>query len=120
MCIRDRSKVPHTQAFVICSDWKFFHEEIAFLRKFSSFSLHPSNLFDKLVYSFLDNIYRPKTTAFDVPKLPVYARLPCIGPLSKDLHFQIRNILNKNFPQCKFLISCLLYTSDAADERSSV
>ncbi|KAL7631831.1 UNVERIFIED_CONTAM: hypothetical protein RMT77_017855 [Armadillidium vulgare] len=38
-------------------------------------------------------------------KCPVYARLPYIGPLSIDLHFQIRNILHKHFPQCNFLLS---------------
>ena len=64
------------RAYSLCSNWMEFHEEISMLRTYFNKNCYPSNLFEKIVSTFLDNIFKPKSIISTVPKKQMYVSLP--------------------------------------------
>ena len=90
------------RAYKICSNWLNFHKEICYLQKKFSTNFFPPHMFDKIVASYLDSIFRPQMVDFSVPKMVVYLKLPFLGPKSTDLTKLLKEILTPLFPHVDF------------------
>jgi len=90
------------RAYNLCSNFRLFHEEISFIRKYLIQNYYPERLFDKLVSKFLNKTFSNKPKLITVPKEKFYVELPFIGSQQDKLRAEISTLLNKFFPQLDF------------------
>jgi hypothetical protein len=90
------------RAYKICSNYNLFNEEVEFLRKHFKGNNYPTNTFDKIVYKYLDKIYKPSETISTVPKQIKYFSFPYIGSLSKNMTKELNIMLRKHLPSVEF------------------
>ena len=88
------------RAYHISSTFINFHKEIDFLRNFFSINKFPTNLFNKHLRIFLNNIYKPtKPLIINVPKQKIYCKIPYCGYLTNKIKIDLNNFIYKYFPQ---------------------
>ena len=92
------------RAFVICSSWDKFHEEVCFLKKTFRKNSFPDFFIDRCVKYFLDKIFTAKKVIIDVPKKEVRICLPFLGKQSFEIKTKLCKFVSKNFPQCKLQV----------------
>ena len=90
------------RAYSICSRWSKFHEEVVFLTSYFKNNCYPSHIFSGAVKKFLDNVFKPKTLNYDVPKKLVYVSLPYMGNFSSSVRKELSSCLSNLYPYVKF------------------
>ena len=92
------------RAFHLCSNWSHIHNEFSFLQQYFSNNSFPNHLFPKILKKFLDCIYHPKTTTFNVPKLKLHSSFPYLGPqLTPTIQKELTTVVSSFFPFIQFL-----------------
>ena len=83
------------RAFILCSTWLEFHNEVEMLRKYFINNCYPKFLFDKYLKKFLKEKFQPMSPVTTVPKLNFYASMPYL----KDKNFMntLTMIIKKHF-----------------------
>ena len=89
------------RAYSLCSDWLSFHSEIGFLRNYFYKNCYPHFIFDKIVYKFLSNIFKPKSDILTVPRKLMYVSLPYTSN-SSSVKSQLTKSLTKLYPYVEF------------------
>ena len=92
------------RAYSVCSSYKIFDSEVAFLRKFFTSNAYPARLFEREVCKFLNARYKPLVTFTTVPKLIHYLVFPFSGYSSHKLEKEIKEIVFKYYPQLNLKI----------------
>lgn len=90
-----------SRAYKLCSNWTSFHSEVEYIKSFANFNLFPSAMVDRLVFSFLDRLFKPTFPIIDVPRANMYIKLPYLGSITDALNGDLSLTLGKFFPQCK-------------------
>ena len=72
-----------------------------FLKSYFSKNCYPSFLFDKIINSFLECIFRPRIPVYDVPKEQMYVSLP-FSHNSSDVKRKLTKFLGRLYPYVKF------------------
>ena len=91
------------RAYSLCSNWTQFHEEISMLGRYFNQNCYPSNLFNKVVKSFLDNIFKPKSPIATVPKKQMFVSLPYMKN-AISVKRELTNALSNLYPYVDFYI----------------
>ena len=89
------------RAFVLCSSWDKFHEEVVFLKEIFMRNSYPCHFFDKCVKTFLDKIFVTKKVYVTVPRKKLSICLPFIGKQSLELKSKLSRFASKYFPTCR-------------------
>ena len=89
------------RAFLICFDWKCFHNEIDFLKKLFRKNLFPSSFSDRCIKEFLDKLFIDKKINFDVPKKDLRICIPYLGIESLGIRKNLNKLVQTYLPQCK-------------------
>ena len=92
------------RAFVICIDWKHFHNEVTFLKDIFRKNMYPSNFIEKCTKQFLDKLFVAKKVVTTVSQKPCFISLPFLGTQSFTLRKQLNKLMTNYFPQCKLKI----------------
>ena len=72
-----------------------------FLKSYFNKNCYPPILFDKVLNKFLDNIFKPRTPIYDVPKKQIYVSLPFMYN-STDVKRKLTRFLSNLYPYVKF------------------
>ena len=92
------------RAFVLCSSWDKFHEEVVFLKEIFLKNSFPSYFVDKCVKTFLDKIFIAKKVYLTVPHKELSICLPFLGKQSLELKNKLSKYASKYFPTCKIKV----------------
>ena len=92
------------RAFILCSTWDKFHEEVLYLRKTFIKNAYPGFVIDKCIKLFLDKIFVPKETVHTVPQKELSICLPFLGKQSLELKSKMQKFIHRYFPQCKIRV----------------
>ena len=87
------------RAFYLTSNYINFHNEIEYLQTFFFNNGYPKDLFSKILKTFLNNIFFPKTPIFTVNKKIVYFSMPYYGYISNKIKNEIQSLVEKRYPQ---------------------
>lgn len=93
------------RGYHLSSSYINFQKEIEFLQNFFSENGYPVKLVERQIHKFLDNIFTKNQPVTTVPKQKIYVPLPYIGPQSCTFEKDLKNILNRSYPQCDFHFS---------------
>ena len=92
------------RAFMICSSYKSFHNEIENLKKIFSKNGYRTRFVDKCIFRFLNKLYDKKEAVLTVPKKDVTIMLPFLGSISWKIKNDLLSSLKKAAPFCKLKI----------------
>ena len=92
------------RAFVLCSSWDKFHEEVVFLKEVFMKNSYPSYFVDKCIKIFMDKIFVAKTAYFTVPRKELSVCLPFLGKQSLELKNKLSRFASKYFPTCRIKV----------------
>ena len=92
------------RAFVLCSSWHKFHEEVGFLKEIFLKNSYPSYFVDKCIKVFLDKIFIAKTAYFTVPQKELSICLPFLGKQSLELKDKLSRYASRYFPTCRIKV----------------
>ena len=90
------------RAYSLCSNWKFFDNEICKLRNYFNNNGYPCFLFDKFVKQFLNIKYNTVAKSQDNNKQIKYVTLPFQGHQSYLLRNSLQRLLQQYFPDVCF------------------
>ena len=87
------------RAHALSSNYELFHEEIVRLKTIWQKNGYPLFFIDKVIYRFLDSLFRPKCNNETIAeKKKVCITLPYLGPLSLQLKRRLRNVFKRCIP----------------------
>ena len=93
------------RAFVLCSGWETFHEEVTLLKNTFRKNQFPEHFIDRCTRSFLDRIFtEKKVIADDTPKTEVRICLPFLGKISLESRTKLKNFVKTSFPTVKLQV----------------
>ena len=92
------------RAFVLCSSWAKFHEEVVFLKEIFMRNSYPCHFFDKCVKTFLDKMFITKKVYLTVPQKELSICLPFLGKQSLELKSKLIRFSSKYFPTCRIKV----------------
>ena len=92
------------RAFVLCSSWDQFHEEVVYLKDIFLKNCFPSYFVDKCIKIFLDKIFVAKTAYFTVPQKELSICIPFLGKQSLELKGKLNKFASKYFPTCRIKV----------------
>ena len=96
------------RAFILCSSWDKFHEEVVFLKEIFLKNSYPSYFVDKCIKIFLDKIFIAKAVYFTVPRKELSICLPFLGKQSLELKDKLSRFVSKFCPtyRIKVIFKC--------------
>ena len=92
------------RAFILCSTWESFHEEVCTLRHTFLKNAYPGFFIDKCIKLFLEKIFVAKQVFLTVPQKELRICLPYLGKQSLELKSKMQKFVHKYFPQCKIQV----------------
>ena len=92
------------RAFILCSTWESFHEEVCTLRHTFLKNAYPGFFIDKAIKFFLEKIFVAKQVFLTVPQIELRICLPYLGKQSLELKSKMQKFVHKYFPQCKIQV----------------
>ena len=90
------------RAYITCTEWKSFHEEIQKLQQYFLQNRYPKTTIQKAIRKFIYSKVKVRDPINTVPKLKINISLPYYGPLSKEIEKKLNSILQKSFPYAEF------------------
>ena len=91
------------RAYMLCSSWYDFHEEMKFLLQYFKSNGYPENTVFKIMNKFITERLTPKPKLITVDKLAMYVKLPFLNnECCNFLKRELRQILNFRFPYIDF------------------
>ena len=79
-----------------------FSRRAIFFKSYFTKNCYPSYVFTNITKKFLDNIFHPILTSYDVPKKLVFVSLPYMGNLSPVIKKDLTSSMSKLYPYVNF------------------
>ncbi len=115
------------RAFLVCSTWKLFHEEVCKLKEFFLKNAYPVHYFERIVKDFLSHKLNNTKVASDSNDKKILFKLPYVGKPSLILKRKLQKILksqniNVNIVFTSFKVANYFSLKDKTDSllRSSL
>jgi hypothetical protein len=92
------------RAYHLCNNFYNIHSEFQFIKSFFHNNGYPTQLIDRQINKFLNNIYKKKPELVTVRKKLLYVSIPYFGPTSEEMKKELYKCLSKFYSTIDFKI----------------
>ena len=93
------------RAYALSSNWFSFDHEIKTLTEYFTKNSYPLQIIHKQIFSYLDNVFKPKVSIPTVPKKEIYLSMPYVGFQQTKFNMELKKIFGRFLPSYDLRVS---------------